>query len=164
MLFRYSYVNLQVFLNLFYVLINAMIIWQTLLTVCWPIKKLFRSPHSKHFKKYFVYNIQMFTMVVYNSWSTCVGRWCVGKSYWAFTFEEFIYCLQVTAGNRLFHHIVESDTVGTKILKEMNRQSLPGEVTFMPLNRLQVRDMVYPNDNVSCKIYFYIKFYLFNNI
>ncbi|KOB78050.1 Structural maintenance of chromosomes smc3 [Operophtera brumata] len=55
----------------------------------------------------------------------------------------------VTAGNRLFHHIVESDTVGTKILKEMNRQSLPGEVTFMPLNRLQVRDMVYPNDNMQ---------------
>lgn len=66
--------------------------------------------------------------------------------------------MQVTAGNRLFHHIVESDTVGTKILKEMNRQSLPGEVTFMPLNRLQVRDMVYPNDNVSYKKIFILNF------
>ncbi|KAM3958456.1 LOW QUALITY PROTEIN: structural maintenance of chromosomes 3 [Aphomia sociella] len=65
-----------------------------------------------------------------------------------FTCDKTIYtAVEVTAGNRLFHHIVESDTVGTKILKEMNRQSLPGEVTFMPLNRLQVRDMVYPNDN-----------------
>lgn len=63
----------------------------------------------------------------------------------------------MTAGNRLFHHIVESDTVGTKILKEMNRQSLPGEVTFMPLNRLQVRDMAYPNDNVSVYL---IQFFL----
>ncbi|VVC99705.1 unnamed protein product [Leptidea sinapis] len=65
-----------------------------------------------------------------------------------FTCDKTIYtAVEVTAGNRLFHHIVESDTVGTKILKEMNRQNLPGEVTFMPLNRLQVRDMNYPNDN-----------------
>ena len=34
--------------------------------------------------------------------------------------------LQVTAGNRLFHHIVESDRVGTYILKEMNKLKLPG--------------------------------------
>ena len=32
----------------------------------------------------------------------------------------------MTAGNRLFHHIVESDRVGTYILKEMNKQKLPG--------------------------------------
>lgn len=61
----------------------------------------------------------------------------------------------MTAGNRLFHHIVESDTVGTKILKEMNRQNLPGEVTFMPLNRLQVRDITYPTDNV-CRVYYFL--------
>ncbi|KAI5646067.1 SMC proteins flexible hinge domain-containing protein [Phthorimaea operculella] len=82
------------------------------------------------------------------------GEWArIATQYYGPVIENFscdktIYtAVEVTAGNRLFHHIVESDTVGTKILKEMNRQSLPGEVTFMPLNRLQVRDMVYPNDN-----------------
>lgn len=50
---------------------------------------------------------------------------------------------------RLFHHIVESDRVGTQILKEMNKQKLPGEVTFMPLNRLTVKDIDYPHTNVS---------------
>jgi structural maintenance of chromosome 3 (chondroitin sulfate proteoglycan 6) len=34
--------------------------------------------------------------------------------------------------------------VGTQILKEMNKQKLPGEVTFMPLNRLHVRVIDYP--------------------
>ena len=50
---------------------------------------------------------------------------------------------------RLFHHVVDSDKVGTEILKEMNRQKLPGEVSFMPLNRLDVRDIEYPRSNVS---------------
>lgn len=53
----------------------------------------------------------------------------------------------MTAGNRLFHHVVETDRIGTLILKEMNRQKLPGEVNFMPLNRLSVRNIDYPNDS-----------------
>jgi len=60
--------------------------------------------------------------------------------------EQSIYtAVEVTAGNRLFHHIVESDRIGTYILKEMNKQKLPGEVTFMPLNRLHVRVIDYPS-------------------
>ncbi|XP_055713737.1 structural maintenance of chromosomes protein 3 isoform X2 [Phlebotomus papatasi] len=64
-----------------------------------------------------------------------------------FNCDKTIYtAVEVTAGNRLFHHIVESDRVGTQILKEMNKQKLPGEVTFMPLNRLQVKIHDYPDD------------------
>ncbi|XP_050073542.1 structural maintenance of chromosomes protein 3 [Anopheles maculipalpis] len=64
-----------------------------------------------------------------------------------FNCDKSIYtAVEVTAGNRLFHHIVESDRVGTQILKEMNKQKLPGEVTFMPLNRLQVKIHDYPED------------------
>lgn len=64
-----------------------------------------------------------------------------------FSCDKTIYtAVEVTAGNRLFHHIVESDRVGTQILKEMNKQKLPGEVTFMPLNRLQVKIHGYPDD------------------
>lgn len=65
-----------------------------------------------------------------------------------FECEKSIYtAVEVTAGNKLFHHIVNSDKIGTHILKEMNKQKLPGEVTFMPLNRLTVKDIDYPNTN-----------------
>nr|XP_036227960.1 structural maintenance of chromosomes protein 3 isoform X1 [Bactrocera oleae] len=76
----------------------------------------------------------------------------IAKSYYGPVIENFscdktIYtAVEVTAGNRLFHHIVESDKVGTQILKEMNKLKLPGEVTFMPLNRLQVKIHDYPDD------------------
>uniref|UniRef100_A0A8C2YSE9 Structural maintenance of chromosomes protein 3 n=1 Tax=Chinchilla lanigera TaxID=34839 RepID=A0A8C2YSE9_CHILA len=46
--------------------------------------------------------------------------------------------------NRLFHHIADSDEVSTKILMEFNKRNLPGEATFLPLNRLDVRDRAYP--------------------
>lgn len=77
------------------------------------------------------------------------------NSYYGLVIENFscetaIYtAVEVTAGNRLFHHVIQSDRVGTQILREMNRQQLPGEVTFMPLNRLNVRDIDYPDDSVS---------------
>nr|CAD7260949.1 unnamed protein product [Timema shepardi] len=77
----------------------------------------------------------------------------IANSYYGPVIENFdceksIYtAVEVTAGNRLFHHIVDSDKVGTQILKEMNRQKLPGEVTFMPLNRLHVKEQNYPNTN-----------------
>ena len=78
----------------------------------------------------------------------------VAESYYGPVIENFdcekqVYtAVEVTAGNRLFHHIVDSDKVGTQILKEMNRQKLPGEVTFMPLNRLNVKDINYPESAV----------------
>ncbi|XP_041476327.1 structural maintenance of chromosomes protein 3-like [Lytechinus variegatus] len=58
--------------------------------------------------------------------------------------SRFNTCVEVTAGSRLFYHIVDTDMISTKILSEMNKQKMPGEVTFMPLNRLEVRDTVYP--------------------
>lgn len=45
------------------------------------------------------------------------------------------------------------------IMKEMNKQKLPGEVTFMPLNRLNVREQDYPNDPVSFHIFLPQSFY-----
>lgn len=59
--------------------------------------------------------------------------------------KEFYTAIEMTAGNKLFHHVVERDDIGTKILQEMNKMRLPGEVTFMPLNRLQDRRIDYPN-------------------
>ncbi|XP_050711295.1 structural maintenance of chromosomes protein 3-like isoform X4 [Eriocheir sinensis] len=77
----------------------------------------------------------------------------IAEQYYGLLIENFecersIYtAVEVTAGNKLFHHIVESDKIGTQILKEMNKQKLPGEVTFMPLNRLTVKDIDYPQTN-----------------
>ncbi|WAR22164.1 SMC3-like protein [Mya arenaria] len=51
--------------------------------------------------------------------------------------KTFFTCVEVTAGGR----------TGTAILQEMNRMKLPGEVTFMPLNRLDNRDTRYPETN-----------------
>ncbi|CAB1344476.1 unnamed protein product [Coregonus sp. 'balchen'] len=47
----------------------------------------------------------------------------------------------------LFYHIVETDEVSTKILTEFNKMNLPGEVTFLPLSKLDVRDTAYPETN-----------------
>lgn len=58
--------------------------------------------------------------------------------------KNFFTCVEVTAGGRLFNHIVTTDRIGTKYLNEMNIQKLPGEVTFLPLNKLEVRDVEYP--------------------
>ncbi|XP_072027015.1 structural maintenance of chromosomes protein 3-like isoform X1 [Amphiura filiformis] len=58
--------------------------------------------------------------------------------------SRFNTCVEVTAGSRLFYHIVDTDIISTKILTEMNKNKLPGEVSFMPLNRLEVRPTHYP--------------------
>ncbi|XP_064630415.1 structural maintenance of chromosomes protein 3-like [Lineus longissimus] len=61
--------------------------------------------------------------------------------------KTFFTSVEVTAGNRLFYHVVDHDKVGTKILQEVNKLKLPGEATFLPLNRLDARDTVYPDTN-----------------
>ena len=46
---------------------------------------------------------------------------------------------------RLFFYIVDSDKTSTKILEEMNKMKYPGEVSFMPLNRLEVGRLRFPD-------------------
>ena len=50
---------------------------------------------------------------------------------------------------RLFHIIVDTDKIAAHILSIMNKHKLPGEVTFMPLNRLQSKEHEYPSSPVS---------------
>lgn len=50
---------------------------------------------------------------------------------------------EVTAGNSLFHVVVENDDVATKIVHYLNKDKL-GRVTFLPLNTLNVREQKYP--------------------
>ena len=70
--------------------------------------------------------------------------------------KEFYTAIEMTAGNKLFHHIVENDKIGTRILQEMNKMKLAGEVTFMPINRLFTKEIDYPQTPVC--IFFFILF------
>ncbi len=61
--------------------------------------------------------------------------------------------VEVTAGNRLFYHIVSTDRVGMQLLNEINKQHLLGEVNFLPLNRILDRERRYPDNPVKQIIY-----------
>ncbi|XP_022671008.1 structural maintenance of chromosomes protein 3-like [Varroa destructor] len=88
----------------------------------------------------------------------------IAEQYYGMLIENFdcdktIYtAVEVTSGNKLFYHIVENDRIGTKILQEMNKQGLPGEVTFMPLNRLVYREQDYPESNDAIPMISKLKF------
>ena len=60
------------------------------------------------------------------------------------TEQSFFTAVEVTAGGRLFNHVVTSSSIGNAYLVEMNRMKLQGEVTFLPLDRLQARREQYP--------------------
>ena len=51
--------------------------------------------------------------------------------------EQMNAAVEVTAGNQLFHVVVDTDATATAIVEYLNR-SMGGRVTFMPLNRIQV--------------------------
>lgn len=58
--------------------------------------------------------------------------------------KQFFTAVEVTAGNKLFDILVDSDKTAAQILSIMNKHKLPGEVTFMPLNKLQSKEQQYP--------------------
>lgn len=58
--------------------------------------------------------------------------------------EKFFTAIDVTGGNKLFNIIVDNDKTGSTILSHINKMGLPGEITFMPLNRLKFNDLKYP--------------------
>uniref|UniRef100_A0A0R3W898 Structural maintenance of chromosomes protein n=1 Tax=Taenia asiatica TaxID=60517 RepID=A0A0R3W898_TAEAS len=58
--------------------------------------------------------------------------------------EDFFTCVEVTAGARLFYHVVQSDRYVIKIINEINKHNLPGEVHFLPINKLYVKESYYP--------------------
>eukprot|EP01135_Chromosphaera_perkinsii_P000613 Nk52_evm16s136 gene=Nk52_evmTU16s136 len=63
--------------------------------------------------------------------------------------EKFMTAVEVTAGNSLFHVVVDTDDTAARILNVINREKLGGRVTFMPLNRLSPRQVQYP-DTEDC--------------
>ena len=53
---------------------------------------------------------------------------------------ELDIAVEQAVGLKVFHHVVSSDQVATRILKELNRRKLPGVFNFLPLNRLREKD------------------------
>ncbi|KAL6527888.1 Structural maintenance of chromosomes protein 3 [Orobanche minor] len=60
--------------------------------------------------------------------------------------HRFFTAVEVTAGNSLFHVVVENDDVSTKIIGHLNAQK-GGRVTFVPLNRVQAPVVTYPQSS-----------------
>jgi structural maintenance of chromosome 3 (chondroitin sulfate proteoglycan 6) len=60
------------------------------------------------------------------------------------TSERYKTAIEVTAGNSLFHYVVDTDDTATKVLEILQREK-SGRVTFMPLNRLRPKPANIPN-------------------
>ncbi|GAA5964873.1 hypothetical protein JCM3765_005807 [Sporobolomyces pararoseus] len=70
-----------------------------------------------------------------------------GALYELFEVEDrYKTAVEVTAGTSLFQIVVDNDETATKILDRMI-QDKSGRVTFMPLNRLDVKEYDYPQTN-----------------
>ncbi|OWM69062.1 structural maintenance of chromosomes protein 3 [Punica granatum] len=60
--------------------------------------------------------------------------------------EKFYTAIEVTAGNSLFHVVVENDDISTQIIKHLNSLK-GGRVTFIPLNRVKAPHVTYPKSS-----------------
>ncbi|CAG2167693.1 unnamed protein product [Oppiella nova] len=69
----------------------------------------------------------------------------LGQVVDCFTFEgNLSKVIEVTAKSKLFYHIVSDDRIGTKLMSEVNKRHLPGEFTFIAVNKLLVKAVRYP--------------------
>lgn len=57
--------------------------------------------------------------------------------------DRYRTAVEVTAGQSLFHYIVDTDDTATKVLEILQKEK-SGRVTFMPLNRLRPRPINMP--------------------
>lgn len=57
--------------------------------------------------------------------------------------ERYRTAVEVTAGQSLFHYVVDTDDTATKVLQILQREK-SGRITFMPLNRLKPRPINMP--------------------
>ncbi|KAK1586391.1 hypothetical protein Q3G72_002113 [Acer saccharum] len=60
--------------------------------------------------------------------------------------EKFFTAVEVTAGNSLFHVVVENDEISTQIIRHLNALK-GGRVTFIPLNRVKAPRVTYPQSS-----------------
>jgi structural maintenance of chromosome 3 (chondroitin sulfate proteoglycan 6) len=71
--------------------------------------------------------------------------------------ERYRTAVEVTAGQSLFHYVVDNDETATKVLEQLNKEK-SGRITFMPLNRLKPRLGNFPEANDAIPMINMIKF------
>ena len=57
--------------------------------------------------------------------------------------DRYRTAVEVTAGQSLFHYVVDTDETATNVLEILQKEKA-GRVTFMPLNRLRSRPLNMP--------------------
>ena len=62
--------------------------------------------------------------------------------------ERYRKAIEVTAGNSLFHCVVDNDDTATKVIEILQARKA-GRITFMPLNRLRPKNANVPKANDS---------------
>ncbi|KAI4138743.1 MAG: hypothetical protein L6R39_006635, partial [Caloplaca ligustica] len=60
--------------------------------------------------------------------------------------ERYQTAVEVTAGQSLFHYVVDNDDTATKVIEILQREKA-GRITFMPLNRLRPKTANVPSAN-----------------
>nr|XP_043631457.1 structural maintenance of chromosomes protein 3 [Erigeron canadensis] len=60
--------------------------------------------------------------------------------------ENLFTAVEVTAGNSLFHVVVENDDISTQVIRHLNAEK-GGRVTFIPLNRVKAPHVNYPRSS-----------------
>ncbi|KAL8936118.1 MAG: hypothetical protein Q9211_004345, partial [Gyalolechia sp. 1 TL-2023] len=60
--------------------------------------------------------------------------------------DTFKRAVEVTAGQSLFHYVVDNDDTATKVIEILQREK-SGRITFIPLNRLRPKTANVPNGN-----------------
>lgn len=71
--------------------------------------------------------------------------------------ENFRTAVEVTAGQSLFHYVVDNDDTATTVLQHLQREKA-GRITFMPLNRLKPRLGAFPGTKDALPMLDYIEY------
>lgn len=61
--------------------------------------------------------------------------------------DKFRHCVETTAGNSLFNVVVDTDETASSLIHEMNKKKGSGRVTFIPLNRVSLKEFAYPKSS-----------------
>ncbi|CAA15722.1 mitotic/meiotic cohesin complex ATPase subunit Psm3/Smc3 [Schizosaccharomyces pombe] len=71
--------------------------------------------------------------------------------------NRFKVAVEATAGNSLFHIVVDNDETATQILDVIYKENA-GRVTFMPLNKLRPKAVTYPDASDALPLIQYLEF------
>ncbi|KAK9456302.1 RecF/RecN/SMC [Dipodascopsis uninucleata] len=71
--------------------------------------------------------------------------------------DKYKIAAEVTAGNSLFHVVVDNDNTASTIMEVLNKER-SGRVTFMPLNRINPRPVQYPETDDAIPLIHKLRF------